>query len=38
MIKAKKDGTLRFYVDYRALNKIMVSNKYLVPNVEDLFD
>lgn len=25
-------------VDYRALNKVTVKNKYPVPNIEDLFD
>jgi len=27
----KKDGTLRMCVDYRAFNKVMVKNRYLVP-------
>lgn len=34
----KKDGTLRFCVDYRALNKITVKNRYPLPRVEELFD
>ena len=34
----KKDGTLRFCVDYRQLNKMIVKNKYLLPRIEDLFD
>ncbi|XP_042444160.1 uncharacterized protein K02A2.6-like [Zingiber officinale] len=34
----KKDGGLRMYVDYRALNKVTVKNKYPVPLVQDLLD
>jgi hypothetical protein len=34
----KKDGTLRMCVDYRALNKAMVKNKYMLPRIDDLFD
>ena len=34
----KKDGTLRFCVDYRALNKLTVKNRYALPRVEELFD
>jgi hypothetical protein len=34
----KKDGTLRMCVDYRALNKAMVKNRYLLPRIDDLFD
>lgn len=29
---------MRLFVDYRALNKVMVKNKYTVPLIQDLFD
>jgi hypothetical protein len=38
LFKKKKDGSLRMCVDYRALNKITVKNKYLVPLIQDLFN
>lgn len=34
----KKEGTLRMCVDYRALNKITIKNKYPLPRIDDLFD
>ena len=34
----KKDGTMRMCVDYRALNKITIANKYPLPRVDELFD
>jgi hypothetical protein len=34
----KKDGGLRMCIDYRALNKITVKNRYPLPRIEDLFD
>jgi hypothetical protein len=34
----KKDGTLRMCVDYRALNKAIVKNRYPLPHINDLFD
>jgi hypothetical protein len=34
----KKDGTQRLCVDYHALNKVTVKNKYLLPRIDDLFD
>jgi hypothetical protein len=35
---SKKDGTQRMYVDYRALNKVTIRNKYPLPRINDLFD
>jgi hypothetical protein len=35
---SKKDGTQRMYVDYRALNKVTIRNKYPLPRIDDLFD
>ena len=34
----KQDGTMRMCVDYRALNKATVKNKYPVPLVQNLMD
>jgi hypothetical protein len=34
----KMDCTKRLCVDYRALNKVTVKNKYLLPRIDDLFD
>lgn len=34
----KKDGTMRLCVDYRALNKVTVKNKYPLPSISDLLD
>jgi hypothetical protein len=34
----KKDGTRRMCIDYRALNGVMIKNKYPLPRIEDLFD
>ena len=34
----KKDGTLQLCIDYRALNKVTVKNKYPIPFIVDLFD
>jgi hypothetical protein len=34
----KKDGSLRLCVDYCGLNKLIIKNKYPLPQVDDLFD
>lgn len=34
----KADGSLRMCVDYRALNKITVKDRYPMPNIQELFD
>ena len=34
----KKDGTLRLCVDYRALNKLTVRDRYPLPNIADMLD
>ncbi|MCO5568906.1 hypothetical protein L7F22_022608 [Adiantum nelumboides] len=34
----KKNGTYRMRVNYRAINKITIKNRFLVPRIEDLFD
>lgn len=34
----KKDGSLRFCVDYRGLNDLTVKNSYALPHTEELFD
>ena len=34
----KKYGTWRMCVDYQALNKIMIKNRYPLPHIDDLLD
>jgi hypothetical protein len=34
----KKDGTLRMCVDYRALNKVTMKNRYPILRIDDLFN
>jgi len=34
----KEDGTLRFFIDYMELNKVMIKKKYPLPKIDDLFD
>nr|CAD1821581.1 unnamed protein product [Ananas comosus var. bracteatus] len=38
LFQRKSDGSLRLCIDYRALNKVTVKNKYHIPLVADLFD
>jgi hypothetical protein len=34
----KQDGSMRMCIDYRALNKLTVKNKYPLPRIDDLMD
>jgi hypothetical protein len=34
----KKTGEMRMCVDYRALNKVIVANRYPLPRIDDLLD
>ncbi|KAL6321527.1 hypothetical protein AAG906_021722 [Vitis piasezkii] len=36
--RMKHDGSLRMWINYRALNKVTVKNKYPIPLIADLFD
>ncbi|MCO5557313.1 hypothetical protein L7F22_010874 [Adiantum nelumboides] len=38
LLVQKKDGTYHMCVNYRALNRITIKNKFPVPQIEDLFD
>ena len=38
LFQKKKDWSLRLCIDYRAVNKITVRNKYPLPIITDLFD
>lgn len=38
LFQRKHDGSLRMCVDYRALNKVTIKNKYPIPLIADLFD
>ena len=34
----KKDGTMRFCIDYRRLNEVTVKDAYPLPNIDEAFD
>ncbi|KAL9274517.1 RNA-directed DNA polymerase-like protein [Drosera capensis] len=38
LFQRKKDGSLRLCIDNRALNKVIIKNKYHIPLIVDLFD
>ncbi|XP_060180511.1 uncharacterized protein LOC132610227 [Lycium barbarum] len=38
LFQRKQDGSMKMCVDYWALNKVTVKNKYLIPLVQDLMD
>ena len=37
LFQKKQDGSLRMCIDYRALNKVTIKNKYPIPLIADLF-
>jgi hypothetical protein len=38
MFVKKKYGTLRFFINFRQLNKVTIKNKYPLQRIDDLFD
>lgn len=37
-IPKRKEGTMRLHIDYNELNKVIMKNKYPLPQIDDLFD
>jgi hypothetical protein len=38
LLVQKKDGSCRFYVDYRRLNPITITNKFPMPLIDEIMD
>ncbi|XP_058764468.1 uncharacterized protein LOC131637920 [Vicia villosa] len=38
LLVMKKEGTMRLFMDYRQLNKVMIMNKYPISRINDLID
>ncbi|KAI5347847.1 hypothetical protein L3X38_000734 [Prunus dulcis] len=38
LFQKKREGTLMLCIDYKALNKVTIKNKYPIPLIADLFD
>jgi hypothetical protein len=38
VVLVKKDGTMKMCIDYRALNKKTIKNRYLIPRIDELID
>ena len=38
LLVKKKDGSMKFGVDYRQLNKVTIKNRYPFPRIDDLMD
>ena len=34
----KLDSTIRLYIDYRGLNKVIIKNRYLLPLVSEMLN
>jgi len=38
LLVKKKDGSMRFCIDYRQLNKVTIKNRYPLRRIDDLMD